>query len=144
MREAAIDLIGRFLIIHPQLINQYYDVLSDRILVIYVEYLFVNFLIIEMNQIQTDFLIDWKGERLAHFTGSRGNSTRPSGVGSELCRPNSSDETSWISFCKHLLTYFCQYLTINWYGTFPWMFYSCLCTASDCCRMLESAWGRVW
>ena len=33
VREAAVELVGKFLLSRPELVNQYYDMLSDRILV---------------------------------------------------------------------------------------------------------------
>ena len=33
VREAAIELVGKFILIQPDLIPNYYDMLSDRILV---------------------------------------------------------------------------------------------------------------
>ena len=33
VREAAIELLGKFILIRPELIPQYYDMLSERILV---------------------------------------------------------------------------------------------------------------
>lgn len=33
VREAAVDLIGKYVLTSPDLINQYYQMLSDRILV---------------------------------------------------------------------------------------------------------------
>ena len=33
VREAAVELVGKFLIIRPELTPQYYDMLSERILV---------------------------------------------------------------------------------------------------------------
>jgi cohesin loading factor subunit SCC2 len=35
VREAAVDLVGRFIISRPTLVHQYYDMLSKRILVSY-------------------------------------------------------------------------------------------------------------
>lgn len=34
VREAAVELLGRFVLSRPQLIEQYYDMLIERILVI--------------------------------------------------------------------------------------------------------------
>lgn len=34
VREAAVELLGRFVLSRPQLIEQYYDMLVERILVI--------------------------------------------------------------------------------------------------------------
>ena len=33
VREAAVDLVGRFVLSRPELTSQYYDMLSERILV---------------------------------------------------------------------------------------------------------------
>lgn len=33
VREAAVELVGKFILIRPELTPQYYDMLSDRILV---------------------------------------------------------------------------------------------------------------
>ena len=33
VREAAVELVGKFILIHPELTAQYYDMLSNRILV---------------------------------------------------------------------------------------------------------------
>ena len=33
VREAAVELVGKFILIRPELTEQYYDMLSDRILV---------------------------------------------------------------------------------------------------------------
>ena len=33
VREAAVDLVGRFILVRPQLTTQYYEMLSERILV---------------------------------------------------------------------------------------------------------------
>jgi cohesin loading factor subunit SCC2 len=33
VREAAVELVGRFILIRPELIPDYYQMLSDRILV---------------------------------------------------------------------------------------------------------------
>lgn len=33
VREAAVELVGKFILIRPELTAQYYDMLSDRILV---------------------------------------------------------------------------------------------------------------
>ena len=33
VREAAVELVGKFILIHPELTEQYYDMLSNRILV---------------------------------------------------------------------------------------------------------------
>lgn len=35
VREAAVELLGRFVLSRPQLIEQYYDMLIERILVIF-------------------------------------------------------------------------------------------------------------
>ena len=35
VREAAVELVGKFILIRPDLIEQYYDMLSERILVSY-------------------------------------------------------------------------------------------------------------
>lgn len=37
VREAAVELVGKFILIRPELIPKYYDMLSERILVIYIE-----------------------------------------------------------------------------------------------------------
>ena len=36
VREAAVELVGRFVLSRPELIEQYYDMLIERILVILV------------------------------------------------------------------------------------------------------------
>lgn len=33
VREAALDLVGKFILIRPELTEQYYEMMSDRILV---------------------------------------------------------------------------------------------------------------
>jgi hypothetical protein len=33
VREAAVELVGKFILIRPELTSNYYDMLSDRILV---------------------------------------------------------------------------------------------------------------
>lgn len=35
VREAAVELVGRFVLSRPELIEQYYDMLIERILVIF-------------------------------------------------------------------------------------------------------------
>lgn len=39
VREAAIELVGKFILIRPELIPQYYTMLSERILVTYLPFL---------------------------------------------------------------------------------------------------------
>lgn len=41
VREAAVELLGRFVLSRPQLIEQYYDMLIERILVISYDSLFI-------------------------------------------------------------------------------------------------------
>lgn len=43
VREAAVELLGRFVLSRPQLIEQYYDMLIERILVISTASLFTFF-----------------------------------------------------------------------------------------------------
>lgn len=43
VREAAVELLGRFVLSRPQLIEQYYDMLIERILVISHASLFIFF-----------------------------------------------------------------------------------------------------
>lgn len=43
VREAAVDLVGKFVLSNQELIDQYYDMLSTRILVRYcIKYSFIN------------------------------------------------------------------------------------------------------
>ena len=39
VREAAIELVGKFILIRPELIPQYYNMLSERILVSFILYI---------------------------------------------------------------------------------------------------------
>lgn len=51
VREAAVELLGRFVLSRPELIEQYYDMLIERILVIYFKVFFLTFNLIYCLQI---------------------------------------------------------------------------------------------
>lgn len=69
VREAAVELLGRFVLSRPELIEQYYDMLIERILVISCSS-FLTLLVVLSNVSATIFLdgkmADPEG-RFAHF-----------------------------------------------------------------------------